>query len=279
VPGFLPAGLPRRSRRHSSRTTDSAKSLPPAVGFPRVLGNPRTASPAQIHRVRAGWSLEGVQPPIHFRYTAPPCLPDPRDPMVLPRPGFVGAAPALPRNSRLGLPPASPGRCDSPAARSHTPPDPTAPRGARPRPPSAHAALPARRRRSAQAARPSQHSRADQALPARSPATRAPRPPSPRCPPSPAQAIRSSGRFLSSRWTCSHSPRSQQERTRREDRHLQRSTSYGTTSTHRRTFVIGGEYDNVTGEAHAGQRPLKPQPPNGEVGPGALARPLRCRGF
>src|SRR4051812_36875461 len=59
--------------------------------------------------------------------------------MVLARPGVVGAAPALARSSGLGLPPASPDRCDGPAARSLTPPDPTAPRGAPPRPPSAPA--------------------------------------------------------------------------------------------------------------------------------------------
>src|SRR3954468_21837983 len=35
---------------------------------------------------------------------------------------------------------------------------------------------------------------------------------------------------LLSRWTCSHSPRCQPQRTRREDRRPSSSTSYGTTS-------------------------------------------------
>src|SRR4051812_20784845 len=86
--------------------------------------------------------------------------------MVLTRPGVVRAAPALARSSRLRLPPASPGCCDSPAARSRTPPDPTAPRGARPRPPSAHATHPARHRRSAPTAPPSPRPPARRAHPA-----------------------------------------------------------------------------------------------------------------
>jgi hypothetical protein len=40
--------------------------------------------------------------------------------MVLARPGVVGAAPVLTRSFRFGPPPASPGCCDSPAARSAT---------------------------------------------------------------------------------------------------------------------------------------------------------------
>ena len=86
--------------------------------------------------LESGGVLEGVRSLVHFRYAAPSCLPRPSDPMVLARPGVVGAAPALTRSSGLRLPPASPGCCDSPAARSLTPPDPTAPRGARPRAPS-----------------------------------------------------------------------------------------------------------------------------------------------
>ena len=59
-------------------------------------------------------------------------------------------------------------------------------------------------------------------------------------------SIRSSSRrFLLSSWTCSHPPRSQRERTRREDRRFN-STDYGTTSSRARAgpggvdrFVVG----------------------------------------
>jgi hypothetical protein len=46
----------------------------------------------------------------------------------------------------------------------------------------------------------------------------------------PSQQIRCSRRFLQSRVDFEHPARSQHERTRQEDRHLQSSTSYGTTS-------------------------------------------------
>ena len=92
MPGFLPAALPRRSRRHSPRTTGSTRSMPPAVGIPRSPWEPthRFAGPDPSGSSR--WILEGVRSPVHLRCTAPPCLPGPRDPTVLTRPGVVGAA-------------------------------------------------------------------------------------------------------------------------------------------------------------------------------------------
>ncbi len=91
--------------------------------------------PAHIHRF-PGWvsSLEGVRPLVHSCCTHPPRLPGPHDPMFPHVPSLSGLLPPDPRSSGVRLPSASPGCCDSPAAGSRTPPDPTAPRGARSRP-------------------------------------------------------------------------------------------------------------------------------------------------
>src|SRR5262249_23530391 len=50
-------------------------------------------------------------------YSFPPRSPDPHHLAVLTRPGFVGAAPALPGTTRTRLPPASPPCCDKTAAK------------------------------------------------------------------------------------------------------------------------------------------------------------------
>ncbi len=64
-------------------------------------------NPARIRQVRAGGSLlRGVNPLVHCRYTFLSCSPDPKYLTVLPRPGFVGAAPAFTGVPRIGLPPA-----------------------------------------------------------------------------------------------------------------------------------------------------------------------------
>ena len=49
-------------------------------------------SPAQICQIRAGSTITEVPPLVHFRYTFPPCSPDPDHLAVLARPGFVRAA-------------------------------------------------------------------------------------------------------------------------------------------------------------------------------------------
>ena len=192
-------------------------------GSHEVLGTPRTASPAHIHRVRAGWILEGVRSPIHFRCTAPPCLPGPRDPTVLTRPSVVGAAfrprpqlqtqtaPSFHRPLRRPIGEVShPARHDSASWRTTSSsisvlstPRPT---------PTLNASSPSF------AALTNSPSAACTSAEARVQRWR------------PAPALRSSWRFSSSRWTCSHSPRSQRDRTRREDRHLRSSTDAGTTS-------------------------------------------------
>ena len=75
--------------------------------------------------------LEGVQPPIHSRYTCPPRLPDPGRLAVPTRPGFVRAASRPTRAPpRVRLPSASPACCDRPAVGPCTPPELQAPRGA-----------------------------------------------------------------------------------------------------------------------------------------------------
>lgn len=138
-PAFLLRSLSRRSR--------STRRAPPAArshrhrrpGTREIDGFPRTASPAHIHRVGAGWSLEEIRPLVRSRYVSLPRLPGTRRPIVPARPVVVRAAPILPRGSGIGLPSASTDCCDSPLAGSRTPPDPTAPRGARSRPPSAPA--------------------------------------------------------------------------------------------------------------------------------------------
>jgi len=133
VPSYAPAGLPRRSRSHSSRSHDSR--LHAAEG--RSPWNPQGDRAPHGRPVSIGFepatSLAGVLPLVHLRYTVPPCLPRPRSPIVPARRVVVRAAPALTRSSGVRLPSASPGRCDNPAVGPCTPLDPTAPRGARTR--------------------------------------------------------------------------------------------------------------------------------------------------
>ncbi len=134
VPSYAPAGLPRRSRSHSSRSLGGRIH----AAEDRSPRNPQGARAPHGRPVSIGFepatSLAGVLPLVHMRYTAPPCLPRPRDPKVLARRVVVRAAPALPRSSGVRLPSASPDRCDGLAVGSRTPLDPTAPRGARTRP-------------------------------------------------------------------------------------------------------------------------------------------------
>ncbi len=133
VPSYAPAGLPRRSRSHSSQSHDGR--IPAAPG--RAPWNPQGARAPHGRPVSIGFgpatSLAGVLPLVHLRYTVPPCLPRPRSPVVPTRRVVVRAAPALARSSGFRLPSASPGRCDNPAVGPCTPLDPTAPRGARTR--------------------------------------------------------------------------------------------------------------------------------------------------
>ena len=133
VTSYAPAGLPRRSRSHSSRSLGGR--LHAAEG--RTPRNPQGARGPHGQPISIGFepatSLAGVLPLVHLRYTVPPCLPRPHSPVVPVRRVVVRAAPALARSSGVRLPSASPGRCDSPAVGPCTPLDPTAPRGARTR--------------------------------------------------------------------------------------------------------------------------------------------------
>jgi hypothetical protein len=54
-------------------------------GFPMGERVPAHRLPTLIHRVRVGCWLEGIRPLVHSRYTVPPRLPRPRDPVVLAR--------------------------------------------------------------------------------------------------------------------------------------------------------------------------------------------------
>jgi len=67
--------------------------------------------PARIRQVRAGVEVKDVKRRF-LTYSLPPRSPDPPHLAVLTRPGFVGAAPALPGTTRLRLPPATPPCCD-----------------------------------------------------------------------------------------------------------------------------------------------------------------------
>jgi len=133
VTSYAPAGLPRRSRSHSSRSLGGR--IHAAEG--RTPWNPQGARAPHGQPISIGFepatSLAGVLPLVHLRYTVPPCLPHPRGPVVPVRRVVVRAAPALARSSGVRLPSASPGCCDSPAVGPCTPLDPTAPRGARTR--------------------------------------------------------------------------------------------------------------------------------------------------
>ncbi len=77
--------------------------LPPSVAA-RVC-----CSPAQIHQIRAGIQSIGGSITGSFRPPVRLCLPGPHRLVVPTRPGFVGAAPALPCVSRIRLPPAPTG--------------------------------------------------------------------------------------------------------------------------------------------------------------------------
>src|SRR6266567_6580131 len=66
--------------------------------------------PARIHRVRAGGPSRGVTTHRFLAYTFPSRSPRPAHPAVLNRRDFVEAAPALPGDPRIRLPPASPHR-------------------------------------------------------------------------------------------------------------------------------------------------------------------------
>jgi hypothetical protein len=106
APSSSPAASPRvRRRLPRGLTTDritSASESPPAA----IAGGVRCA-PARIHQVRAGVTLEGVQPLVHSRCTfrlAERAL----DRLAVPvRLAFIGAAPTLTRAPGIGLPPAS----------------------------------------------------------------------------------------------------------------------------------------------------------------------------
>src|SRR6266567_5889146 len=62
--------------------------------------------PARIHRVRAGGPSRGVTTHRFLAYTFPSRSPRPAHPAVLGRRDFVEAAPTLPGDPQVGLPPA-----------------------------------------------------------------------------------------------------------------------------------------------------------------------------
>ena len=102
-------GLPTRPRR-------------PGPEFPtRHEKRVRTANQPISARFELVGTLRGF---THWflAYTFPSRSPGPAHLAVPSRPGFVGAAPALPGVPRIRLPPASPGRCDRPAVEVLSPP-------------------------------------------------------------------------------------------------------------------------------------------------------------
>lgn len=73
---------------HDAPVAQSSDALPrPRAkdGFPMGERAPAHRRPTHIHRVRVGCWLKGIRPLVHSRYTVPPRLPRPRDPVVLAR--------------------------------------------------------------------------------------------------------------------------------------------------------------------------------------------------
>src|SRR3954454_8428626 len=85
-------------------TTDRITS---ASEFPPATADGVRCAPAHIHQVRAGVTLEGVQPLVHSRYTFRLAERAQDRPVVPVRLAVVGAAPTLTRASGIRLPPAS----------------------------------------------------------------------------------------------------------------------------------------------------------------------------
>ncbi len=124
---------------HRGLQAQAMETLP---GVPRPTSWEKKAGahrkPARIHRVRAGGPSRGVTQPVSLVYlpvlltaTFPSCSPRPAHPAVPSRRDFVEAAPALPGDPRLRLPPASPRRYDDEEMDGLSPPSGTAaPRGA-----------------------------------------------------------------------------------------------------------------------------------------------------
>ena len=92
----------------------SSPATQPAPESPAHARTACTAARPISARLEPVLSLEGVQPLVPASYTFPSCLPGPGRLAVPARPVVVGAAPTLPCASRVRLPPASPGCCDSP---------------------------------------------------------------------------------------------------------------------------------------------------------------------
>jgi len=90
----LPRGLT------TDRITSASESPPTTADGVRC-------APAHIHQIRAGVTLEGVQPLVHSRYTFRLAERAPDRPVVPVRLAVVGAAPTLTRASGIRLPPAS----------------------------------------------------------------------------------------------------------------------------------------------------------------------------
>jgi hypothetical protein len=111
-PDRFPRSLPfgRQDRRPAfllrppSRRSRSTHRVPPRArshrrggpGTRGILAFPCTASPAHIHRVGAGWSLEEIRPLVRSRYASLPRLPGPRRPIVPARPVVVRLLPSSP---------------------------------------------------------------------------------------------------------------------------------------------------------------------------------------
>jgi len=112
----------------SSRTTPRNKNT--GKTSPLSLNDANQRSGAHAERRRTVSSSRGVRHRF-LAYTFPSCSPRPVHPAVLNRRDFVEAAPALPTDPWLRLPPASPCCYDSKEMDGLSPPSATAaPRGA-----------------------------------------------------------------------------------------------------------------------------------------------------
>ena len=111
-PDSAPAASPCLRRRPSARPprgraspTPRSSPTPAGWGCATPGPDPPGSSRSSVERL---YNISSSRTPLD------PCSPGPRHLAVLTHPGFVGAAPTLADTSRLRLPPASAGCCDSP---------------------------------------------------------------------------------------------------------------------------------------------------------------------
>ena len=110
-PDSAPAASPCLRRRPSARPPQGRASPTREVPQQTCWGR---ATPGPDPPGSSRYSVERLYNISSSRTPLDPCSPGLRHLAVLTHPGFVGAAPTLTDTSRLRLPPASTGCCDSP---------------------------------------------------------------------------------------------------------------------------------------------------------------------